>query len=189
MADNKRRSSGYAVGDWKHFVRFGSLVAAVAGTLVVGALLESDDAARDAAPRRDFVEFESAAADVEDPPLDVYADEGLPLEPAGPEQADVLDRLAMRADVDRERLAGAGGWTLQFMMACDPANVAPVAEAVGDDELLFLLPTLYDDRACFRVCWGSYRSREAALADRGLPAALVEVTDSPQPLPVEQALR
>jgi len=196
-ASRPTNSPSYTRGDWKHFAKFGALIAAVAGTLIVGAVLQTDDVRLDGSPPAGFVEFvetpQPAAGD--EPAAEL--DDGHALEPAGhldegePAFAEVpvLDELARRADADSRRMEQASGWTLQFMMACDPANVRPRMQSLGDEADFYILPTFFDDRPCFRVCWGIYPSREAARAARALPASLLAVTDTPQPVPVEQALR
>lgn len=102
---------------------------------------------------------------------------------------DILE-LARRAHRDEQRLARSGGsWTLQFMMACDPANVVTPAKSLASEQDFYLLSKMHDDRACFRLCWGSFASRDLALAANDIPASLSGLAERPQPLPVSKVLQ
>ena len=94
--------------------------------------------------------------------------------------------LDQRARQDLQRLTDAGGWTLQFVVACNANNVRTLLRAAGDDPNWFVLPRTLDDKNCYRVCWGSYPSRGQAVAQMEFPAALGSITRSPLPLSSEE---
>jgi len=171
-----------SLDEWKRLLPATTLVAAVLAVLVLGALLQAGPEAPGSSPRR--------ASPV--PPAARIAP---PADPAPPSPAPAAPTvaagdLARRAESDLRRLGGAGeGWTLQFMLACDPANVAAKAAVLEDDPDFYLLPKRHDDRDCYRVCWGVYASRERAVAAHAFPAALASITQRPQPVPVDKAVR
>ena len=71
------------------------------------------------------------------------------------------------------RLAEAGdGWTLQLGVYCDAQYVSSEVERFGRQSSFHVLPILLDGQACFRLCWGSYPSHDAAKRARDLPSAL-----------------
>jgi hypothetical protein len=62
-----------------------------------------------------------------------------------------------------------------------------VANVSGEE--LFILPVELDGRACYRVCWGVYDSREAAeVATQGLPAYFREGGVRPRVTPLVDLL-
>lgn len=184
----KRRGAGSrdrplaADADWKHLVKVGGIVTAVVGTLILGAALEIGPGERSAAPPRQLGRptpdaLEPAVAE----PIEAAVTE--------PGEPTALETLGERAEADYERLLGERGWTLQFMVACDPVNVRPVHDRLASDPSLYLIPKLHEDRACFRVAWGVFPDRDAAAAaTRDVPAVLAAITASPQPLPIDQVL-
>jgi hypothetical protein len=90
---------------------------------------------------------------------------------------------------DVDRLAGSGeAWMLQVAAQCEPTNVERTLREVSA-ERLHVLPVEIGERACFRICWGPFDSREDALsATAGLPRAL-RTGESPKPRPVADLLR
>ncbi len=73
-------------------------------------------------------------------------------------------------------------------MACAPENVEKAVGAVAG-EALFILPTSYKGKACYRLCWGVYDSRpaaEAALAS--LPAYFRQGGTAPRVSPLVELL-
>jgi septal ring-binding cell division protein DamX len=56
-----------------------------------------------------------------------------------------------------------GSYSLQVLVACDPANVQKALSAVTAPEL-FILPVNVKGKACYRLCWGVYDGRPAAEA-------------------------
>jgi hypothetical protein len=56
-----------------------------------------------------------------------------------------------------------GRFSVQVLVACDPANVQKALNAVPGEEL-FILPVNVKGKACYRLCWGVYDGRPAAEA-------------------------
>ncbi|MDX1388535.1 MAG: hypothetical protein R3344_05070 [Acidobacteriota bacterium] len=82
-------------------------------------------------------------------------------EPSG--DASGVGTLAARVMEDRERISrGGGGFTVQLMVACSPETVHRIVSLSGQSADLYVLPTIYQGRSCYRLCWGSYDTREAA---------------------------
>ena len=99
-----------------------------------------------------------------------------------------LDLAAVSAE-DVSRLAEhPGAWTLQFMMACERANLEPLVEALDDQPNFFLLPYPATGRECYRVCWGHFESKAEAERPRAYPDALRDVKAIPWATPVSNVL-
>ena len=81
-----------------------------------------------------------------------------------------------------------GGWTAQLGLFCDAGRVQEMLAQFGDREAFHILPSLYRDEACFRVCWGRYASADKARAARDLPAQLRGVAPTPLPKSVAEVL-
>jgi hypothetical protein len=81
--------------------------------------------------------------------------------PAGP-----AGRLVERALRDARRISGGGvgHWTAQLAVLCDPGGAEALASKAGNDSPLYVLPAEVGERACFRICWGSYGDANAARA-------------------------
>jgi len=110
-------------------------------------------------------------------------------DPTTPFRPADLDALAGRVGRDLERLADArGAWLLQVAAHCDPANVQRALHDVSG-ERLHVLPVEIGERACFRLCWGPFDSRDSALAasDR-LPRPL-RTGDRPRPRAVADLIQ
>jgi hypothetical protein len=97
--------------------------------------------------------------------------------PAGqPPAGEARSLLAQGALPDAARAFAAslapsaqGRFSLQVLVACDPANVQKAVGAVAGEEL-FILPVTVKGRSCYRLCWGVYDDRPAAEAAlSGLP--------------------
>jgi hypothetical protein len=59
--------------------------------------------------------------------------------------------------------------TILILVACSTETIQKATEAVPAQEL-FILPTSYKGKSCYRMCWGLYDSEErAASALRSLP--------------------
>ncbi len=158
--------------DWPHLFSFGTLLAAVIGVLLLGAMLRTE--APEAQIGRSEVPTTSSGVLV-----------------AGPSEAPhaALDRLAQRARADAGRLGSASDeWTAQLGLFCDPARVWELFEQFGDLASLHILPSLHRDQACFRICWGQYRTAAEAKAARDLPESLRRIVPSPLPKPVDELL-
>lgn len=159
--------------DWKQVLPVAGLVAAVLITLLLGAALRTDSPGP--------VDLPSPTPTA--PPVTRTASA-----PAEEEPSSSLN-LAQRAARDARRVrSDSTAWTLQFMLACDPANVRSRVELLADQPEFFLLPKRHDGRSCFRLCWGRFDSRQQALASTGYPRALREVTGKPQALEIAKAM-
>jgi hypothetical protein len=156
--------------DLRHLLTAGSLVAAVLGTLILGAILRID---------RDDGDNMPAAA-----PSTGGAGMALPteIEPAVEPVGEV--ELARRANDDSRRLSTtANEWTLQFMVTCEQQTAQRILQGTGGDTRLHLLPVLVEDKdqPCFRICWGRYDSRERAVRNNAVPEVLLALNDHPIP--------
>ncbi len=99
-----------------------------------------------------------------------------------------VDFAAAAAD-DARRLAELpGGWTLQFLMACERANLEPIVEALDDQPNFFLLRYPMADKECYRVCWGHFATKAEAERPRAYPDALRDVKAIPWATPVASVL-
>lgn len=190
--------------DRKHLTRVGSLLIVVLGALLLGAILRqgppaagADDAEEGAA----VIQLEAnrpepavpPQAAVESPPVDPPRADAAPLAPPAPagaprpaaEAGSPLAALADRAGADLRRLPRDEAWMLQLAAICDPANAERLVGQVERSEL-YLLPVEIRNRACFRVCWGPFDSRDHALAAvDDLPGAIRSLSDAPQPRRVD----
>ncbi len=174
---------------WRKFVPFVGLVGAVVGVLILGAMLRGG--IREPLP---VAETRPAAAEVPapDPTPNRTAQERIPptLPASTTPDPPRLQDLARRAQSDLDRLnRSRQAWTLKLATVCDPANAQRWLDQVGGEGKLFFVPVLINDRACFRLSWGQFNSRERAAASR-LPSALSSfAATEPSPTPVEQILR
>ena len=76
---------------------------------------------------------------------------------------------AARAFAAELQKGARGKHTVQLLVACSEETVQKAVAAVPADDL-FILPVNYKGRACYRLCWGVYRSEpEAASAEGSLP--------------------
>ncbi len=100
-----------------------------------------------------------------------------------------IRRLVLAGRIDEAARAGrswASGrprdeWTFQVLLACQPGTVERAYRKVIDPGLVLLPARLADGRSCYRVCWGTFPSREAAAASlRDVPAYFRRET---KPLP------
>jgi septal ring-binding cell division protein DamX len=178
--------------DWKHLVSAGALVTGVLGTLLLGAVLqaEPDDPSLQAGstiptptPEVGFTAGEErpseGLSDTED-----TTDESSSSNPFTGD-ADLVDRAA----ADERRLSASGhGYTLQFAVNCEPKNVRANLNALRSEQDFYLLTMLYQDRACFRLCWGFYDSEQQARAARDVPQTLRAMTTTPKALSIAEAL-
>ena len=186
------------VSDWKHLVSAGALVTGVLGTLLLGAVLQADpddaglsgsrNVARTAAEAiapTDPVELEDSRIDQGDADADAdrSLDVGVALSFTG--DADLVDRAA----ADERRLeASDHGYTLQFAVNCEAKNVRSNLEALRSHQDFYLLTMLYQDRACFRLCWGFYDNEQQARSARDVPERLRAMTATPKVISIAEAL-
>ncbi len=164
--------------DGKHLLASGGLVGAVIATLILGAVLRDADRG----PHGTGLTVTDSRPPARSPIVQTPA--MLPGSDA-PSGTDIEDR----AREDARRLAATGGeWTLQFLVTCVPETPAQLLNQLRGDEHLYLLPVLYNDEACLRICWGSFFTREAAVAHRRLPAALDAINPEPIPRPIRDVI-
>jgi septal ring-binding cell division protein DamX len=173
-----------------------ALFAAVAVILVLGAVLETSGPDRQPPvaseePRTPAVT--RAAAAIDEPPdalsPDPYESPPAPPPPAAeaPRAAAHAPSVEQRAADDRERLVKSGGsYTVQLMVACDPGNASRVLEAARDAARVYVLPFAHDGKDCYRVCWGSYATREAAETAVDLPQGLASMFPNTRVRPVAE---
>jgi septal ring-binding cell division protein DamX len=183
--------------DRRHLIYTGSLIGAVVGTLLIGAILRADPDDPRAARATMIADVPVAAQAAPAPaPLPSYDPPPKPTA-AGPAARELAlgvpfegdDDLADRALADEGRLHASGeGYTLQFAVVCDPDNARAQVERLGDEPGLYVLTTLLDDRVCFRLCWGFYDSERQALSARDVPRQLRAITREPKVLSVREAL-
>ncbi|HXV75209.1 MAG TPA: hypothetical protein VD788_02750 [Candidatus Polarisedimenticolaceae bacterium] len=178
---NKSKRAG-AGGDWRHLAVSGALLVAVGGTLLLGAVLEVPHD-RTAAPRT--IEAISPVLPADEPaePIDDTVEPGMVVPFDG--DADLVDRAT---DDERRLHASGNGYTLQFGVNCETKNVRANLEALDRYQDFYLLTMLYQDRACFRLCWGFYDNEAQARSDRRIPEQLLRMTDAPKVISVSEAL-
>jgi hypothetical protein len=176
--------------DWREMTPALALLGAVVGVIVLTALLRApaDDVAQRASNRVvPPAEVDLGASGGLDEEPSSSSEPSIPDPPAAgttapPTEAEPTDDLEARALVDHGRLRAHGeGHTLQLLVACDPANVRKLIDRLGTTESLYVLPFDLDGRRCYRACWGTFPDREQAVADRTLPADLVEDLGRPTP--------
>jgi hypothetical protein len=81
-----------------------------------------------------------------------------------------------------------GRFSVQTLVACAPETVQKAVDNVTGAEL-FILPVDLKGRACYRVCWGVYETRDAAeAAARGLPSYFRQSGISPRVTPLVELL-
>lgn len=66
-----------------------------------------------------------------------------------------------------------GNFTVQIQILCDPANLEKLTRSGGDD--LWFVPQTIGERACYRVFWGHYATRDEA--QRGLASVPSSIRD------------
>ncbi len=166
--------------EWRQIVSGGGLLAAVLAIVVLGAVRETPEApARPASP---VVRAELLNAPPSPAPARAPA-------PASEASSDLrsLDPLALRTLKDPTRLArSSGSFTLQLAVACRTETASRVLQRAGGSDRLYVLPATVKDQECYRLCWGSYPSREEALKAADLPAALCASIDRPSARRIEE---
>jgi len=83
----------------------------------------------------------------------------------------------------------AGRYSIQALVACAPETVQKAVASVSGEDL-FILPVDLEGRACYRVCWGVYESKEGAeAAIASLPAYFRQGGVRPRVTPLGDLLR
>lgn len=183
-----RSASGRRTGGaWRDLAPAGGLLGTVLGILVITAILQAngeDPVLRpagtdpvphvtDEAPPQEARSPEPRAATAAVPARGL--DSPAPVPP-------VAETLEARARQDYERMfANPGRWTLQLMVGCDPDNVRKQVTRFPGESDLYILPMDHKGRSCYRICWGMYDSRDAALAEANIPASLRAEIGHPEP--------
>jgi septal ring-binding cell division protein DamX len=199
MAKNRNREAREpkrgALDERRRLIAAGSLSTAVVIVLVFGAVLRTDAPfAETTVPLAEPAETGSLAdATVSPQPEAIPSAEPPATRPAVPSSASPSPRrprpaggLEERAAADRERLIDSGmGFTLQLMVSCDLDNARRNLESIGEPSRLYILPVELDGKACYRLCWGAYASRQSAERAEDLPAGF----DAPRVQPVEELTR
>jgi hypothetical protein len=191
MAKAKKSAAG---SDWKQGVSAAALISAVLGTLALGAVLQSDPGETTpglppSPPAVDQLAADRAVPDVAraSEPLQPRDEGGYEPTLAVPFSGD--DDLVDRAAADERRLQASGnGYTLQFAVNCEAKNVRANLNALERFQDFYLLTMLYQDRACFRLCWGFYDTEQQARSARDVPEALRSVSSSPKVISIAEAL-
>jgi hypothetical protein len=115
-----------------------------------------------------------------------------PPKPAGSDGRSLLTsgNLAAAARAFQSELSSIAGdkFTLALGLYCNEENVERLVSNAQGSRDLYLLPTTSQGRACYRVTWGLYDSREAADTAKGsVPVALR--SGDVAPVPVSRFLR
>lgn len=139
--------------DARHLAVAGTLLTGVAATLLLGWMLAVVPPGPPATPA-------PVAAPVDEPPAFARPT----ALPAAPSEA--------------AKPNSAGEFTLQFLVTCDRAKVARLRAELGGDERFAVRPVTHDGRACSRILWGVFGTREEALA-AAPPAALTALSATP----------
>jgi hypothetical protein len=161
-------------------------VAAAAGWFFVLKPKETATAARaDAPPAR------GPATTLAAPPPSTLAPATAP--PAPPAADDARGLLAQgnypeagRLFAAELRAAGPGAATVQLFISCAPETIAKAVGAVGT-ETLVILPTRFNGRDCYRMCWGIHPSSTRAVTSlRSLPEYFRQGGVAPKVVPASE---
>ena len=181
----RQKKTASAPSDLRRRVQVGGVLGAVLGILLLGAALRTERpvgtpsaVAEPATASSQEAPDEAVAASAAEAPA--TAETFVP-SPGG---------LTGRARTDAGRLAGAGGaFTLQFLYACNADNVRSQVETLGADRDFYLLPVEDHGRACYRICWGTFPSKEAARTARNIPPPMAALSQTPQVKSIAGVLR
>ncbi len=108
---------------------------------------------------------------------------------APPEPPGAAESLAERARTDVARLSRfPDRYTAQLAVACRLSNVERLLRESRGSSSFYVLPAVVAGRACFRICWGTYASREEAARAADLPGALRAAEPRPRAVRVAEVL-
>jgi hypothetical protein len=79
-----------------------------------------------------------------------------------------------------QQSAQAAPWSLQVLLACDPANVRRAFQSVPSGPLT-VVPAEANGRTCWRLLYGSYPDRESAVAGIGSVPDYFRQSGTPRP--------
>ena len=183
----KPRSGNSRVQDASDLLSVGILFGAVLAILITGAAFKIKTPAviQESTPQLALPENGTAVLESPAPGATI------PSTPPGPdtptmERTDVSQRAIN--DVDR-LIASSGGWTLQFMTTRLTESAESILHQLGDDGRLYILPHSIDGEPHYRICWGDFPSRAAAVTTTEIPAALRALTVEPIPRNVGDLVR
>jgi len=188
-----RGGSASGTGGWREFASSALLVGAVLTILAAGFLLKTERTADPGTPSPaeapaeillgstitpEVATPESAVAPTPtsapalEPPEAPARPAAAPADPSV--TADPLfEKMANRAGADLARIATArNAWTAQLLVACRLETVDRVLAASKGAATLYVLPVEVHGDACFRICWGAYKTAKDAAAAADLPKAL-----------------
>jgi septal ring-binding cell division protein DamX len=194
----KPRSGNSRFQDTSDLLSVGILVGAVLVILITGAAFKIDTPAviQEPAPQQALPENGSSVMESQTagttipstPPAQADVESRVSPEQDTPtmERTDVSQRAI--SDVDR-LIASSGGWTLQFMTTRLTESAESILHQLGDDPRLYILPHSIDGEPHYRICWGDFTSRAAAVSTTEIPAALRALTVEPIPRNVGDLVR
>lgn len=164
MARNGDGAGDDEPGTWGQFLSGGGLILGVGAVLLFSAIRQTESGPTASLPPRSAERPAPVSVPaLPDPPPDAGRIE--PIEP-------VLDPLSRRTLEDPGRLArSAASWTLQLAVVCRKETAHRLLDRAAGIPDLFVLPAIANGQECFRFCWGTFDSREAAIR-AGRPAAL-----------------
>jgi septal ring-binding cell division protein DamX len=180
--DREARPSARGILDERRrLIAAGSLSVAVTVVLIFGAILRTDAPfaemtvpVTEEVPTPGVTE-EPATAEIgaiSTPAPAAQPSAAAPARAQSSRRAPTGDTLGERAAADRERLLDSGGsYTVQLMVSCDPDNARRVLGLIGGTSRLHVLPVELDGNACYRLCWGSYSTRENAENATDIPTS------------------
>jgi len=181
--DREARPSARGILDERRrLIAAGSLSVAVTVVLVFGAILRTDAPfAEMTVPVTEEVRTPGVTEELETtesgtistPAPDTQPTAAAPAKPPSSRRATTGGALGERAAADRERLLDSGGsYTVQLMVACDPDKALGVLGLADETAPLYALPYEKDGKACYRLFWGSYATRESAERADDLPDSI-----------------
>jgi len=166
---------------------FGGLATAVAGVLLLGALLRADSPGVPDTPARTMGQGVAPAFAADPPPAAPGRSAAVRFEPTA--EATAEDPLTRRVARDLNRLARRGpDWTAQLAILCRTSGAEEVLGRFETHSEFYLLPAMHEQAACFRVCWGRYPSQEAAKQASDLPDELRALQPAPLPKSLAEVL-
>ncbi len=80
-----------------------------------------------------------------------------------------------------QQTARAAPWSLQVLLACDPANVRRAFQSVPSGPLT-VVPAESNGRTCWRLLYGSYPDRDSAVAGIGSVPDYFRQSGTPRPI-------
>ncbi len=85
-------------------------------------------------------------------------------------------------------ISRAGQYTIQLLTACQDETIGRAVSEAGNHDDLFILPTTVEGRSCYRMLWGTYGSRERAIAalGRDVPAFFRHDRNPPRVVPLDK---